>query len=99
MSSLNRFLKVGAWICLFFGLYIAGIDVMIFATGHTKTASTAEALGFAALMIYPFFAALPFYTFVYPKFKLPRKSVLTSVALAEIVVIGLFLLAALFPHL
>lgn len=99
MSSLNRLLKVGAWICLFFGLYIAGIDVMIFATGHTKTASTVEAIGLFAFIIYPFLALLPFCAFVYPRFKLPSKSVLMSVALAEIVVIGLFLWSALFPHL
>ena len=99
MSSINRLLQVGAWICLLFGIYIAVVVVMVFVTGHTKTTSTAEAVGLFSFIIYPFLAFVPFYTFVYPRFKLPRKSVLVSVALLEILVIGLFLCAALFPHL
>ena len=99
MTSMNRLLQVGAWICLLLGIYIAGVVVMIFVTGHTKTTSMAETLGIFAFAIYPFLALVPFYTFVYPRFELPRKSVSLSVALLEIVVIGLFLWSVLFPHL
>jgi hypothetical protein len=99
MSSMKSLLKVGAWICLLFGLYMAGIVVMIFVTGHTKTSSAAESFAFFAFIIYPFLAFVPFYAFVYPGFKSPRKSVSLCVGLLEVLVIGLFLWSALFPHL
>jgi hypothetical protein len=97
--SINKLLKVGAWICLLFGIYIAGVVVMIFVTGHAKTNSTGDTLVLFGLIIYPFFALVPFYTFVYPGFKPPRKSVSLGVALLEILVVGLFLWPILFPHL
>jgi hypothetical protein len=96
---MKSLLKLGAWICLLLGIYIAVVVVMIFVTGHTKTNSMAEAFMFFGFIIYPFVAFMPFCTLVYPGFKSPRKLVLLGAALIEILVVGLFFWPILFPHL
>ena len=99
MSAMKSILQVGAWICLLIGIYIAGVVIMIFVTGHTKTNSTAEAFTFFGFIIYPFLAFVPFCSLVYPGFKSPQKLVLLGAALIEILVLGLFLWPIFFPHL
>jgi hypothetical protein len=102
MSAINpitNLLKVGAWICLLIGAYMSSILIMILVTGHTGINSTGDALVMVAFVIFTFFAFVPFYGFVFPRFKSPRKSVSLAVGSLEVLVITLFLFAVLFPRL
>ena len=90
-----RFLKVGAWICLLPGLYVVAILVGTIVTSPTTIIMDWPA--FVVGFIYSLLAFIPFFTFVCPLFKSSRKTVLLGVALLEILVVGLLLLAALYP--
>ena len=95
----SSLLIFGAWVCLLLGIYIAGVVVVIFATDHIQTYSTADAFAFSAFIVYPFVAFVPFFALVYPRLKSLRKPALFSIALLEMLVVGLFLWPILFPHL
>lgn len=91
MSATKTFEQVGALLCALIGIF----SIVVTAGLAPEVTTRSDTIFLILLIIYTLLAFVPFIAFVYPGFKMPRKSVSVSVRLLEILVLGLFLYAVL----
>jgi hypothetical protein len=94
VSSTKVFQQAVACLCALIGAW----SIMVTAELAEEVTSKSQAFVLVPVIIYALLAFVPFFAFVYPRLKTSRKSVLLSVSLIEILVLGLFLWAILFSR-
>ena len=78
---------MGACLCVLIGVLYSALTAQFFIDGAFYKG---DALVMIIMTIYALFAFVPFVVFVYPTLKTPRKPVLLSAGILEILVLSLF---------
>ncbi|HTL72878.1 MAG TPA: hypothetical protein VL863_06205 [bacterium] len=89
MSDSKLFLLIGAFICGLIGIYIAVMTAIGVVTQPIRSSHDLFIAGY--FVVYTLLAFVPFYVFVYPRFKTSRKSVFVGATVIEILVLAFFI--------
>jgi hypothetical protein len=99
MSAGKIILKVGAWLSGFIGLYgLTSVAVLVFGK-RVPIQSGSDAITLVLSVNCTLVAFIPFLAFVYPTFQTPRRLLVWSAAVIEILILGAFLWLIFYPRL